>query len=282
MFLPSAVFGSAVTFSTTLPVAQDQIVVRFYAQPSFSTRSLASFQFPVSVGYGYSSKLALFASLSQGLASQNGVTNGGPGDLGLYGRYTLYKHDTPNSTFRITPVAGAYLPTGDNRFVSGGRLQGKSLQLGSGTVNPYVGAAAGFNGKRYALAGDATYRHNSVTSKGFNAGSELRLDMQFEAKIWPIHAPEEGLPHLVNLSFESNYYQDARDHLDGVESANSGGRTLREAVTLQLSSLRWQAGGGVQMPVVQDLNGVNRSRLKIGYIAFFEYYLAAPSWRKRR
>lgn len=286
---PAALYGSAITFSTSLPVARDQIVVRFNIQPSFSTRQLNTFQFPVSVAYGLTSKLGLFASLSQGFASVNVTTSagglgrplsGGAGDTGFYARYTLFKVDKPNSTFRVTPLAGAFLPTGGNSFTFDSKLQGKSLQSGSGTVDPYAGVAAGISAKRWTVAGDMTYRLNPLTRSNFSPGSELRLDGQAELKIWPIRMPGEGLPHLVNLSFESNCYLTRRDYLNGVRSANSGGKVLRESVLLQLSSLRWQVGGGIQVPLWQDLNGVGRVRQKVGYLVFFEYYLAAPVWKK--
>ncbi|MDQ1471641.1 MAG: hypothetical protein QOJ99_3121 [Bryobacterales bacterium] len=286
--LPAGALCSAVTFVTSLPVARDQIVVRFNLQPSFSTRQLNTFQFPVSVAYGLTSKLGLFANLSQGFASIDTATptgaarllNGGSGDTGFYARYTLYKIDKPNSTFRVTPLAGFFIPTGGNTFTFQSKLQSKSLQFGSGTVDPYVGVAAGISAKRWTTNWDATYRLNPLTSANFSAGSELRLDGQAELKIWPITMPDQGLPHLVNLSLESNYYVNRKDHLNGVLSANSGGRIFRESALLQLSSLRWQVGGGIQIPLLQDLNGTGRVKQKVGYLVFFEYYLAAPVWRK--
>jgi hypothetical protein len=192
-------------------VAQDQIIVRFNFQPSFSTRQQRSFQFPESIGYGYTAKLGLFVNLNQGFVSADSATpsgtmrplNGGFGDIGFYARYTLYKVDKPNSTFRVTPLAGAFLPTGSNSFLFQGKLQGKSLQTGSGTVDPYVGVAAGLNAQ-----------------------------------------------------------------------------LLRESAIFQISSLRWQVGAGIQLPLMQDLNGTGRATQKLGYLLFFEYYLAAPIWRK--
>jgi hypothetical protein len=287
--MPVTAFGSAVTFVTSLPVARDQIVVRFNLQPSFSTRQLNGYQFPISVAYGLTSKLGLFANLSQGFASIDAATtsgtarllNSGSGDTGFYARYTLFKIDKPDSSFRITPLAGVFLPTGGNTFTFQGKLQSKSLQFGSGTVDPYVGIATGFSAKRWTTNFDATYRLNPLTSNNFSAGSELRLDGQAELKIWPITMPGEGLPHLVNLSLESNYYLNRKDHLNGVLSANSGGQIFRESALLQLSSLRWQVGGGIQIPLMQDLNGTGRVTQKVGYLVFFEYYLAAPVRRKR-
>jgi len=284
--------ASAVTFSTSLPVAQDQILVRFNFQPSFSTRQQNSFQFPMSIGYGFSAKLGLFASLSQGFTAVDTVTatgnarplNGGFGDVGLYGRYTLFKIDSPNSTFRITPLAGAFLPSGNNAFTFAGRLQGKSLQTGSGTVDPYTGVAVGFSSKRWSANFDTTYRLNPLTKTNFSPGSELRADGQVEFKIYPVQLPEEGLPNQWQVSFETNAFFNQRDHLAGIVNPNSGGKLLRESVLLELGSLRWQWGGGIQLPMLQDLNGTGRTRLKVGYLFFFEYYLSVPgrSTRKHR
>lgn len=285
VFFPFAGWCSAVTFVTALPVARDQIIVRFNFQPAFSTRQQFALQFPISVGYGLTSKLGLFANLSQGVTANDSasgrISNGGFGDMGLYARYTLFRIDRPNSSFRITPLAGAFLPTGNNSFTSLGVLQSRSLQLGSGTVDPYAGVSMGFTGKRWNAAADTTYRLNPLTSSHFSPGSELRVDGNIECKLAPLPMPEEGLPRLLNLSIESNYYINRRDFLNGVKSANSGGKSFRETATLQLSSLRWQVGGGVQIPLLQDLNGVGRIRQKIGYLVFFEYYLAAPVWRKK-
>ena len=280
--------ASAVTFSTSLPVAQDQIIVRFNFQPSFSTRQQNSFQFPMSIGYGYSARLGFFVNLSQGFTAIDSVTptgnarplNGGFGDMGFYGRYTLFKIDRPNSTFRITPLVGAFLPTGNNTFTFGGRLQGKALQTGSGTVDPYTGVAVGFSSKRWSANFDTTWRLNPLTTTNFSPGSEVRSDGQVEFKIYPVQLPEEGLPKQLQVSFETNAFFNQRDHLGGVLNANSGGKILRESVLLELGSLRWQCGGGIQLPMLQDLNGTGRTRLKVGYLFFFEYYLSAPGRRR--
>lgn len=260
-------------------------MVRFNFQPTFSTRQQRGYQFPISIGYGLTSKLGLFTGLARGTTSVDSagtrIANGGQGDTSFYARYTLYKLDRPGSTFRVTPLAGAFLPTGGNDFVAQGRLQGKSLQTGSGTVDPYGGVAAGFSSRRWNAAGDATYRLNPLTKTNFSPGSELRLDGQFEVKLYPLPMPDEGLPRLLNLSLETNYFLNRRDHLNGIRNVNSGGTVWRETATLQVSSLHWQAGGGVQLPIAQHLNGTGRVRQKVGYLFFVEYYLAAPAWKKK-
>jgi hypothetical protein len=283
-------FASPATFVTALPVAKDQLLVRFNAQPTFSTRGFHGVQFPVNIGYGATSRLAVFVNVNQGFGSLTGITplgpielsSAGPGDVVSYARYTLFKIDKPRSTFRIAPLAGAFIPTGDNDLRGPNGLLPRALQTGSGTLDPYVGVTMGYNTLRWGMAADSTFRKNPVASRGLSPGDQFRADVQFEYKLYPLHMPEEGLPKLLVLSIESNYAHDWKDHADGVISANSGGNTLKQDAILEISTLHWQVGMGAQLPVMQDLAGTGRMRQRTGFFLFFEYYLAAPNWRHRR
>lgn len=277
-------FASPATFVTALPVAKDQLLVRFNAQPTFATRSFSGFQFPVNIGYGLTSRWALFLNVNQGFASLGAVNlhSAGPGDALSYARYTLFKIDKPKSTFRIAPLAGAFIPTGDNALRGGTALLPKALQTGSGTFDPYFGVTMGYNNIRYGMALDSTYRHNPTSAQGISPGSQFRSDAQFEIKLYPIHMPEEGLPKLLVLSIESNYVHDGKDQVNSVLSVNSGGKLLKQDAILEISTLHWQIGMGAQVPVMQDLDGTGRMRQRSGFFLFFEYYLAAPRWRHER
>lgn len=272
---------------TALPVARDQLLVRFNAQPTFSTRGFYGVQFPVNVGYGLTSRWALFLNANQGFGSMSSVTPLGPnqlssagrGDMVSYARFTLFKIDKPKSTFRIAPLAGAFIPTGDNSLRSPKGLLPKALQTGSGTLDPYFGITMGYNTVRWGMALDSTYRTNPVTNTGIGPGDQYRSDAQVEYKILPLRMPEEGLPKLLVLSIESNYTHDAKDRVNGALSANSGGNTLRQDAILEISTLHWQVGMGAQVPIMQDLTGTGRMKQRSGLFLFFEYYLAAPNWR---
>ena len=227
--------ASPATFVTALPVAKDQLLVRLNAQPTFSTQGFYGVQFPVNMGYGLTSRWALFLNVNQGFGSMTGVTplgpsnlsSAGPGDMVSYARYTLFKIDKPKSTFRIAPLAGAFIPTGENSLHGPQGLLPKALQTGSGTLDPYFGVTMGYNNVRWGMALDSTYRTNPVTRYGISPGDQYRGDAQFEYKLYPFHMPEEGLPKLLLLSVESNYVHDGKDHLNGVVPANSGGRSSK-------------------------------------------------------
>jgi hypothetical protein len=281
--------ASPATFVTALPVAKDQLLLRFNAQPVFSTRGFHGVQFPVNVGYGLNSRWALFVNVTQGFGSLNSsqaganrLSSSGLGDTVTYARYTLFKIDKPKSTFRIAPLAGAFLPTGENSLMGPQGFLPKTLQTGSGTVDPYFGITMGYNSVRWGMALDSTYRKNPVTEHGISPGDQYRADGQVEYKVLPWRMPEEGLPKLLVLSIESNYTHDGRDRLNGAISPNSGGNTLRQDAILEISTLHWQIGLGAQIPVMQDLAGTGRIEQRSGFFLFFEYYLVAPNWRHRK
>ena len=283
-------FSSPATFVTALPVARDQLLVRFNAQPTFATRSFSGVQFPINVGYGLTSRWALFANVNQGFGSLSGtmavnktrLDSAGAGDMATYARVTVFKVDKPKSTFRIASIGGAFLPVGGNDLRGPQGLLPKALQTGSGTFDPYFGVTMGYNTVRWGMAMDSTYRKNFVSDTGISPGSQFRSDGQVEYKILPIHMPEEGLPWLLIISFESNYVHDEKDRVNGVSSANSGGNILRQDAVFEISTLHWQIGMGAQVPVMQDLAGTARMKQRSGLFLFFEYYLAAPNWRGSR
>lgn len=279
LLLPAAaasLFGSPATFVTALPVAKDQMLIRLNAQPTFAIRQFHCLQVPVTVGYGLSSRWGLFTNINQGFGSLMQDTaagkvrssSGGSNDTLFYVRYTLYKRDKPKSTFRIAPLAGAFLPSGDNNLRLPSALLPKALQTGSGTVDPYFGLATGFNNLRIGMAADSTYRYNPVTNTGLSPGSQFRADAQFEVKLYPVNMPKEGLPKLVVFSVESNYVQDSKDHVRRVVSLNSGGRIVRQDAVLELSTLHWQIGLGAQLPIMQDLPGPTKMKQRSTFFCF--------------
>ncbi len=282
------IYAAPATFVTALPVAQDQLLLRFNAQPRLGSKGYKSFQFPVNIGYGVSPNWALFINVNQGFtslqsstSSTSTLTNGGWGDSLLFMRNTLFKLDRPRSTFRIAPLAGLYLPTGSNHVTIAGQLEPAPLQPGSGTFDPYAGITVGYNGLRFGAAGDVTYRLNPLTTVGYSPGSRFKSDGQVEARLLPVHLPEEGLPELLILSVESNYEQDAGSHTSGAYNTQSSSKSFKQDAILELATLHWELGAGVQIPLLQDFASPAATREHGGGYVFFEYYLATPSWRHR-
>jgi hypothetical protein len=140
----SQLLASPATFVTALPVARDQWLIRFNAQPSFGSSDSRSVQFPITNAFGITSRWAFFLNLNQGFASlTEGATktrldSSGSGDTLGFVRYTLFRIDKPLSTLRIAPLAGISIPTGDNSLKGPQGLLPGSLQTGSGTLDPHL------------------------------------------------------------------------------------------------------------------------------------------------
>src|SRR5579859_945716 len=81
----STAIASPATFVTALPVARDQLLVRFNFQPTFATQNFTGVQLPVNIGYGLTSRWALFLNLNQGFGSLTQTTPQGRSDLSSSG-----------------------------------------------------------------------------------------------------------------------------------------------------------------------------------------------------
>lgn len=284
-----SLFASPATFVTALPVAKNQILARFNWDPTFSTEDLSSYQFPFDLAYGITGRWTVFTTFSLSHSSMNvshispadHLTSGGWDDTLAFVRYTLFSVDKPASTFRIAPLVGLFLPTGDNGLHNSSGLFPQSLQTGSGSVDPYGGVAVGWNGMKYGLAGDSTFRHNPVTPAGSSPGDEFRADAEEEARLYPIHSPQEGLPSEIWLSLEQNFKQDSRSSLNGLASAGTGGKSFFQDAVLEYATLHYELGAGIQFPVFQNLNGAPDLREKRQLLFFSEYYFSGFTRRRR-
>jgi hypothetical protein len=222
----SAVIASAspATFVTALPVAKDQWLVRFNVQQAFGTSSFSSSQFPVNNAYGLTPRLALFLNLNQGFASLTrgsaqglvDLSSAGSGDTLAFARYTLVRFDKPKSTFRIAPLGRLVCAHREQLLAGTSCLLPGSLQTGSGSVDPYYGVTMGCNNPHWGMAFDTTDRHNPASAQGISPGSQFRADAQFQLEFYlPKGLPDEGLPKGMDLSFESNYFQDGKAESTG-------------------------------------------------------------------
>jgi hypothetical protein len=279
---PPGGWASPATFVTALPVAKDQGLVRFNAEPGFGTSGYRSVQFPVNFAYGATPSWSLFITANQGILSlDHNPSNFGAGNTVIFIRNTLFKIDKPRSTFRIAPLAGASLPTGQNRYMVNGTLAPGSLQSGSGTVDPYAGVTSGYNNSFFGAALDATYLDNRVASVGYTPGSQFDMDGEIEFRVFPFHLPEEGLPSNVALSIEGNYQDQGTSHVNGLPAAASANKTYKQDAILEWAHLHWELGAGEQISVMQHFETPHPIAQHSRTYIFLEYYLSMPSWRRR-
>lgn len=279
---PSGGWASPATFVTALPVAKNQGLFRFNAEPGFGPSGYRSIQFPVNFAYGATPRWSLFITANQGILSlDHNPSNFGAGNTVIFIRNTLFKIDKPRSTFRIAPLAGASLPTGQNQYTVNGALAPGSLQSGSGTVDPYAGVTSGYNNSFFGAALDATYLDNRAASAGYTPGSQLDVDGEIEFRVFPFHLPDEGLPQNLALSIEGNYQHQGASHVNGLATAASASKTYKQDAILEWAHLHWELGVGEQIAVMQEFETPHPVAQNSRTYIFFEYYLSMPSRRRR-
>ena len=281
LFWAGVAWGAPITFNTALPVAEDEFIFRgqfVFDQsgddPSGADRDRQVFAAVSVLGYGVTSDLALFGVLpyvdknleitSMGVRRTRDTS--GIGDLTLFGRYTVFKDDIPGRTFRIAPFAGVELPTGEDDEIDGfGRLP-PSVQLGSGSVDPFGGLVATYQTLDFEIDAQASYKVNTEANN-FELGDVARFDASFQYRLWP-RSLGSGVPGFLYGVFEGNLIHQNKNQSNGTKNPNSGGTTLFLMPGLQYVTQRWIVEGGVQIPVFQDLNG---TALEKDYIVRFGF-----------
>lgn len=263
-----ATWSAPITFNTALPVHEGGWVLR----EQFVTLKAADDPTPLRrdmrvagvmsvLGYGVNRDFALFGMLpwfdkrlEMDIGGQD-VTRQEQdfGDFMLMGRYTAYESNAPGRTFRIAPFLGVKAPTGDDD--AGDRLgrQPPSVQPGSGSWDFFGGAVATWQTLDFQVDGQVNYRANREAN-GFQAGNVTAVDASLQYRLWP-QSLGSGVPAFLYGVLEVNLAHAARDRISGMSDSNSGGTTLFLSPGMQYVTRKWIVEAGVQIPVVQHLNG---------------------------
>lgn len=264
--LPQLAKAGAITFSTALPVAEGQGVLRLQLigvragdDPTPLDRELRVNALGVVVAYGVTSKWTLFAAvpvrdLRLDLDTPVGRvarSASGLGDLRLLARYTVLQRDEPGKTLRLAPFVGIEAPTGvDDRGDDLGLLP-PPVQPGSGSWDAVAGVA--LTRQTLGWEGDASVAYTLAGSGDwFDLGDEARLDLSYQRRI----APRElggGVPAFLYAVLESNLVWRGRTVIGGIENPASGGTTWFLSPGLQYVTRRLVIEGVVQISVVQNL-----------------------------
>ncbi len=256
------------SFNTALPVAEGEFVFREQFildqsgdDPSGADRDRTAWVLVSVLGYGATSDLALFGvvpyvdrslDITQGSARRTRSASG-LGDISLFGRYTVFRRDWPGRTLRVASFAGLELPTGDDDETdSFGRLPA-SVQPGSGSWDPFGGLVLSYQTLDFEVDAQASYRANTKAND-FEFGDVARLDGALQYRLWPRELGS-GVPGFLYGVLEANLIHRDKDQVSGTNDPDSGGLSLFILPGLQYVTKRWIVETGVQIPVVQDLNG---------------------------
>ncbi len=258
------------TFNNALPVAEGEFVFRqqFIHRKATDDPGSADRELSVSgaasvLGYGFSSDFAVFGILpyldkrleltpASGTRIERRVR--GIADTLLFARYTAFRRDGRGHTLRIAPFFGLELPTGDNDDRdAAGRLPAP-LQLGSGSWDFVGGAVLTRQTLDYEVDAQFSYKLNT-RADGFRFGDELRLDSSFQYRLWPRQLGS-GTPGFLYGSLEANLSSRQKNKTPGGSDPDSGGLSMFISPGIQFVAARWVIETVVQLPVVQNLNGL--------------------------
>ncbi len=262
-------WAAPVTFNTALPVAKGEFIFReqFLYRKAGDDPSPANREVKVRggisvIGYGVTGDLAAFGVLPYLDKELDVTTPGGQrvtrstngiGDARLFGRYTIYKDNFPGGNFRVAPFAGIELPTGDDDDSDSLGALPTTLQLGSGSWDPFAGVIATFQTLDYQIDVSASYKANTEANN-FEFGDEARFDASLQYRLWPREL-SGGVPGFLFGVIESNLIYKGKNEVGGTDDPNSGGTTLFIAPGLQYVTRRWIVEAIVQLPAFQDLGG---------------------------
>lgn len=269
--------AAPITFNTALPVAEGEFVARAQLivnqsgdDPSGAERDRTATAILSVLGYGVNSKLAVFGVLPYldnelkvtVVGQRQTRTASGFGDLSVFGRYTVVQRNMPGRNFRVAPFAGIKAPTGDDdKRDAFGRLPA-SVQVGSGSWDPFAGVVLTYQTLAYQVDGQFSYQAKNEAN-GFEAGDVARLDASLQYRLLPREF-SGGLPDFLYAVIETNLIHQQENRVNGSEDPNSGGTRLFLTPGIQYVTKRWIAEAALQLPVSQNLNG---SALENDYIA---------------
>lgn len=266
--------AAPISTNTALPVGKGEYIFReqlIFNQsgddPSVLERDHQVSSAATVLGYGVTSDLALFGVLPVvykrlELAS-TGVTRqaGGVGDARLFARYTIFQQNAPGQTFRIAPFIGLELPTGENTKRDAlGRLPA-SVQPGSGSWDPFGGLILTYQTLQYQIDMTAGYQANTEAAN-FEFGDVARLDGSLQYRLWPRELSDDTSAFVYGVA-ELNLINSQKNRFQDVSNPNSGGTSLFGLIGLQYVTENNIVEMGIQLPLIQDLNG---SALERDYI----------------
>ncbi len=205
--------------------------------------------------YGATPDLALFAifpyifrnvELTDSAGKRINKNDNGIGDLNLIARYTVYSRDYPSGTFRIAPLAGVKLPTGDDDLEP---ITTDSIDFQFGGVSTVT-----WDFGRNEVDADIIYRVNTEADN-FEKGDGFVYDLAYEFRVYPWTLPDVGTPNFIYLVAEANGIFSQKSNLNSNTINDSGGHILFLSPGLQFATKRYILESSIQLPVIQDLNG---------------------------
>lgn len=214
------------------------------------------------LAYGIHSKLAVFAAVPYVQKNINLSMNNsrisrssqGIADSKFFARYTFLQKDKSSQTLRLAGFAGVKAPTGENRQSDRFGTLPTLLQSGSGSWGNFIGLVLTHQKLDYQIDFQLSYNNTGVANQ-FEMGNQWNADASFQYRMFP-KSLSNGTNHFIYAVLEANYSNQDNNRIIGVEDVNSGGSSLFISPGIQYVTRKYILEAAVQLPVIQNLNGV--------------------------
>ena len=169
-----------------------------------------------------------------------GGSQAGIGDVSVRAKYRFIRRDVLNASNAFALHGGIKLPTAS-------RNEGR----GSGSRDGFVGLSFGHEGRENYAFADVRYRVNGRV-EDLERGNVLNVDAAYGIRPWKLEYLQPDTVFLVELVAEWA----GRSSVSGVPAPDSGGKTISVAPGVLFSYRNVMLKGGVKIPLVVDLNGL--------------------------
>ncbi len=166
----------------------------------------------------------------------------GPGDIVLFTKYRFWRHDTLGAQESMAVLGRLSTPSGD---------EDDSPALGTGTADPLLGLAWGYESRKWYRWASIRYRFNNENGAGLERGDRLFLDLAGGIRPVPGGYLEPDTVWLLELNGEYSW----RSERHGRDLPDSGGMEWFISPGIFWTLRNFAIKAGVQIPVASDLNG---------------------------
>ena len=232
--------AAPLTFNTALPISKNEYILREQLIISNSVGDLTETNIVSTLVYGVSPNFAVFGTIPYTNIDSKTNDKQGIGNSKIFGRYTIYQNDFQGGTFRIAPFAGVKIPTNQDN-------------IGTESWDVFSGIVVTYGSVDWELDGQVSYQINTESNQ-FEAGDVARADISLQYRILPLIL-NANTDSFINAVLEVNLIDTGQSKTNGISDLDSGGTTLFLAPGLQYVAERYIAEIGVQIPVIQNLNG---------------------------
>jgi len=272
-------------------------------QYMMTQRKMDMYMSNVSVGYAFSDRffagiMGMYMEKDMEMIRRGGrrssMNSQGAGDTMLMTKTLLYADDYLIPTSQVSLLLGVSIPTGSIDQDDTGQILPYSMQLGSGTFDPFIGVLYEGSSSPFWWGANASYLARAYENyKSYNLGDEYRLDLygmyqlrhnlvgelQIKGKyVGDIEGEaqeieQDGDGHMngnPNMAFMSNLY----------DPDNYGGSTVDLTTGVQWQPFRNHIlNAQFSFPLFQNLHGTQMER---DFTASVTYYIEVPLRKSRR